>query len=64
MLNYDATVALATPLMNKQRNALTQLIIIFCEAPRFGPIYNFILETIGTELTVILEVGLWKFIKN
>lgn len=64
LLNYDATVTLGTPQMNKQRKTLTQLIVMFCEASRFGPIYDFVRQTIGTEQTEIQELGLWALIKN
>lgn len=64
MLNYDTTVPLTSPVMIKQRKALTQLIVMFCEASRFTPIYDLVLEAMGKDQSMPLDVGVWVWINN
>lgn len=64
LLNYNTTVALDSPLMNKQRKALTQLAVMFCEASRYGPIYDLVLEAMGKDESVLMDEGVWVWIKN
>ncbi|KAF2906870.1 hypothetical protein DAI22_12g052900 [Oryza sativa Japonica Group] len=64
LLNYDAEVDLRSAMMKRQRKALTQLIILFCEAARIRPVLEFISEAMSTEDTTPLDETLWTWIKN
>lgn len=64
LYSFDVTLPPKHPKMVAQKKALAQLIVMFCEASRFNPVFDFVKSAMGSYVSLKVPLNLWTMIKN